>query len=295
MIIITGATGFVGRHIVKRALADGHQVRAIVRELNTETKALARLGVDIFHGNVLYAPSLEGAMDGATCVLHLVGIIHEWKENTFARVHTQATSHVIDATKKAGVHRYIHMSALGARPDAKSLYHQTKWAAEELVRKSGLGWTIFRPSLIYGAGDKSVNVFAKIAQRFPFVPVLGSGKSKVQPIAIEDVATAFVRAIKNDSSIGKNYDLCGPEALTWNALFDYLCDRYKIQKPKLHLPLSIAKIQALLFDKTLQYPPFNSDQLIMATEDNTGDPLPAQRDFILELESFQQGLARNLS
>ena len=165
-IAVTGATGFVGREVLKQARTAGFPVRAIVRERR------AAEGVEQFHGNVIYRPSLEGAFDGVKCVIHLVGIINEYRENTFERVHTEATRNVLDAAKKAGVKRYIHMSALGARANARSRYHQTKWAAEELVRQSGLAWTIFRPSLIYGPGDISINVLSKIVRRAPFVPVL---------------------------------------------------------------------------------------------------------------------------
>ena len=296
MIVITGATGFVGQEVVKQARADGHPVRAIVRDPNSKTAhgLVQKYGVDLFHGNVIYPPSLEGSMQGVKCVIHLVGIIHEWKENTFQRVHTEATINVIDAAKKAGVKRYLHMSALGTRADGRSRYHQTKWAAEEAVRKSGLAWTIFRPSVIYGPGDKSVTVLSKVLRRAPFVPVLGDGKSKIQPVAVEVVAKCFVAAIKNDGTVGKTYDLCGPEAFTWNELYDKLLAFHGLRKPKLHLPLPAARVQAAVFEKLLANPPFNRDQLLMVQEDNVGDPKPAERDFGLQQETFEQGIARYL-
>lgn len=233
-------------------------------------------------------------MAGAKCVIHLVGIINEWRENSFDRVHRQATIHVVDAAKKAGIKRYLHMSALGTRANGRSRYHQTKWAAEEYVRRSGLAWTIFRPSVIYGPKDKSVNVLAKVIRRLPFVPVLGHGNSKIQPVAVEVVARAFVAAIKNDDSIGKTYDLCGPEAFTWNELYDKLLRFCGLSKPKLHLPMPIARVQAAVFEKLLPNPPFNRDQVIMTEEDNVGDPKPAEHDFVLEQQSFEQGIARYL-
>ena len=296
MIVITGATGFVGREVVKQARADGHAVRAVVRDPKSKAaRALVQMyGAELFHGNVIYAPSLGGSMEGAKCVIHLVGIIHEWKENTFQRSHTDATVNVIDAAKRAGVKRYLHMSALGTRADARSRYHQTKWAAEEAVRKSGLAWTIFRPSVIYGPGDKSITVLSKVVRRAPFVPVLGDGNSKIQPVAVEVVAKCFVAAIKNDSTVGKTYDLCGPEAFTWNGLYDKLLAFYRLRKPKLHLPLPVARMQAAVFEKLLANPPFNRDQLLMVQEDNVGDPKPAEREFGLQEETFEQGLARYL-
>jgi uncharacterized protein YbjT (DUF2867 family) len=290
LIAVTGATGFVGRGIVEQVLDEGFPVRAIVRDPKQAVP-----GCDVFRGNVIYAPSLEGAFDGVKCVIHLVGIIHAWRENTFERAHVEATRNVLAAAKKAGVKRYLHMSALGTRADGRSRYHQTKWAAEELVRKSGLAWTIFRPSLIYGPDDISINVLAKIVRRAPFVPVLGKGNGKIQPVSIESVAQSFVAAIRNDESVGKTYDLCGPVAFTWNELYDKLLAFYGLRKPKLHLPLPVARMQAAAFEKLLSNPLFNRDQLIMTEEDNVGDPKPAEREFLLEQETFEQGLARNLS
>ena len=294
MIIITGATGFVGEEVVKQVRATGHPVRAIVRDPRRASWLAQRYGAELFHGNVLYAPSIEGAMRGAKCVIHLVGIIREWKENTFERVHVQATKHVVDEAKKSGVKRFLHMSALGTRENARSRYQQTKWAGEDCVRKSGLAWTIFRPSFIYGPKDKAINTLAKLVQRLPFVPVLGSGNTKIQPISVANVARAFVGAIRNDESISHVYDLCGPEAFTWNELYDKLQRILGTRKPKWHLPLPIARVQAALFEKILPNPPFTCDQLLMVQEDNTGDPKSAERDFLLEQESFDDGVARYL-
>jgi uncharacterized protein YbjT (DUF2867 family) len=294
MIVITGGTGFVGEEIVKQLRAAGFPVRAIVREPGAAQWLADRYGVELFHGNVLNAPSIEGAMKDAKCVIHLVGIIHEHRESTFERAHTQATKHVVDETKRAGVKRYLQMSALGTRANARSRYHQTKWAAEEYVRKSGLAWTIFRPSVIYGPKDKSINTLLKVIRRLPFVPVLGPGTTKIQPISVENVARAFVGAIRNDNSIGKTYDLCGLEAFTWNELYDKLQLLLGSRKPKIHLPLPVARLQAALFERMLSQPPFTRDQLLMLQEDNVDDPQPAIRDFLLEHEKFEEGIARYL-
>jgi NADH dehydrogenase len=295
LIAVTGATGFVGRAIVKQARAEGYPVRAIVRDPREAQWLADQFGCELFHGNVLYGPALEGAFDGVKCVIHLVGIIHESRENTFERTHAQATVNVIEEAKKAGVKRLIHMSALGTRPDARSRYHQTKWAGEEAVRKSGLAWTIFRPSLIYGPGNKSISLLANIVKRAPFVPVLGNGESKIQPVSIATVANGFVAAIRNDESVQKTYDLCGHDVITWNELYDKLLADLKLRKPKLHLPLPMARVQAAAFECLLPNPPFTRDQLIMSQEDNVGNPQPADRDFLLHQESFDEGLARDLA
>jgi len=294
MIVITGATGFVGEEIVKQARAEGHPVRAIVRDLPHGQRLADKYGAELFHGNVLYAPSLEGSMAGVQCVIHLVGIINEWRENTFQRVHVDATVNVLEAAKKAGVKRFLHMSALGTRAGAASRYHQTKWAAEEAVRKSGLAWTIFRPSMIYGPQDISINVLARLTRQLPFVPIFGSGNAKIQPVSVETVAACFVGALKNDETIGKTYDLCGPEAFSWNDLYDKLMALQGVRRAKLHLPLPVARVEAAIFEKLLANPPFNRDKVTMSQEENVGDPQPAQRDFALQQESFEAGVGRYL-
>jgi NADH dehydrogenase len=266
VVVVTGATGFVGREVVRQFQAAGWLVRTLERNWSV--------------------------MPQANCVVHLVGIIVERGQNTFDRVHVELTRQVVDAARQAGINRFLHMSALGTRPGARSRYHQTKWAAEEIVRQSGLAWTIFRPSVIYGPADKSLNVLAKMVRRLPVVPVLGDGRAKIQPVAVEVVARAFVRAAHNDGSVGKTYDLCGPVAFTWNELYDKLGGA---RKPKLHLPLPVARVLAAIFKKLLRQPPFTRDQLLMTAEDNVGNPQPAERDLLLEQEPFAAGLRRYLA
>src|SRR5207237_9040756 len=130
-------------------------------------------------------------------VIHLVGIIREHRSRaiTFERIHHLGTLNVLTAASHVGARRYLHISALGTRVGAASRYHQTKWAAEEAVRASGLAWTIFRPSLIYGPQDQFVNLFAKIIRRSPIVPVLGSPRARFQPVSIDAVASAFVNLL----------------------------------------------------------------------------------------------------
>jgi len=124
--------------------------------------------------------------------------------------------------------------------------------------------------------------------------VLGNGESKIQPVAVDIVAKCFIAALRLDDTVQKTYDLCGPAAFTWNELYDKLLIAVGQLKPKLHLPLCIARPQAWLFEKLLPEPPFTRDQLIMTAEDNIGDPQPAEQDFMFEQESFESGLAESL-
>ncbi len=264
-VAVTGAAGFVGRELMK-------QLR--------EARSVGR------------GERLTEAFAGADAVVHLAGIIHECGANTFQRAHVEMTRAVIEAAKAAGVRRYLHMSALGTWSGARSRYHQTKWAAEELVRQSGLAWTIFRPSIIYGPEDKSVNVLVKTLRRLPFAVVLGDGTGKIQPVSVSNVARAFASALTNDATIGKAYDLCGPAAFTWNELYDKLSAMHGLRRPKLHLPLGVARLLAAVMEQVLTQPPFNRDQLLMVSEDNVGDPLPAEWELGVVRESFEAGVSR---
>src|SRR5262249_16035873 len=150
----------------------GHSVRMLVRNKRAEETG-ERAGAKIHIGNILDAESLRGAWKEIDAVIHLVGIIGEVGESTFENVHVRGTGNVVACAREAGVKRFIHMSALGTRPNAVSRYHRTKWEAEEIVRRSGLEFTIFRPSLIFGPRDMFVNLFAKMIRFSPIVPIIG--------------------------------------------------------------------------------------------------------------------------
>ena len=226
------------------------------------------------------SPSLPSGLEGMDAIIHLVGIISEVGQNTFENVHTLGTENILTAAKTAGVKRIVHMSALGTRSNAVSRYHKSKWAAEEFVEVSGLDYTIFRPSIIYGAHDHFVNLFAKISRFSPVLPAMGSGKSKMQPIPVEDVATCFAKALTEPKSIGHKFELCGKDALTFNRVLDTILAVTDRERMKVHIPMWLARWQAATLEKIFPWllgeaPPLNRDQLIMLGGDNVGNPEPA--------------------
>ena len=257
-------------------------------------------GARIRAGNVLDSESLRDAFSGIEAVIHLVGIISEIGDQTFENVHVRGTRNVVFAAQDANVGHFIHMSALGARPGARSRYHQTKWQAEEQVRQSGLGWTVFRPSIIYGPGDGFMNLLAAIIRYSPIVPILGGGKTKFQPVPVKSVGTAFVKALGEPRAIGETYDLCGPETFTFDELVDEILSIQGKHRMKLHVPAGVARLQAAVlewvFPKVMrQPPPLNRDQLLMLQEDNVGNPQPANALFGLKPVSFREGAGAYLS
>jgi NADH dehydrogenase len=292
-VLVTGGTGFVGREIVRELIASGHRVRSLSRGTHL------RESPEMPPGNVLDAASLPQAFAGVEAVIHLVGIISEFGEQTFENVHVRGTQNVVSAAQQAGARRFVHMSALGTRPNAVARYHQSKWAAEEIVRGSGLDWTIFRPSIIYGPGDGFVNLFAKIIRRSPIVPIMGDGESKFQPVTVESVATAFVKALAEPRAVHQTFDLCGAEVFTLNEIVDVILTVMQRRRLKLHVPLAAARFQAALLE--FVYPrvlrkaaPLNRDQLRMLQEDNTGETRAATDLFGLNHPPFRAGIARYL-
>ncbi len=301
-IFVTGATGFVGRHILQQLHREGHSVRILVRKPESETaRGLSnRFQVELQPGTIYDEAALERGVAGMNAAIHLVGIISEIGENTFDNVHTLGTKNVVAAVKRAGIERFIHMSALGTRAKSRSRYHHTKWLAEEAVRQSDLDYTIFRPSLIFGPGDQFTSLLATIIRSSPVIPIMAKESVHFQPIAIEEVAKAFARSAVEPRAIGETYDLCGPERLTFEEIVEALCEAMGRKRLKLRVPLGLSNKLAAgleyLFARVLKKPaPLNRDQLLMLQENNIGDPEPADRLFDLSPISFRNGAIKLLS
>lgn len=293
MILVTGGTGFVGSHLIRRLRKGDSAVRAVVRN-PAKAQALTDLGVDVAAGDISDKASLEKAAAGCDRVIHLVGIIQEARGATFQGVHVDGTRNVLAAAKKAGVRRFFYQSALGTRPGAKSVYHKTKWEAEELVRSSGIPFTILRPSLIYGAGDQFTIRLAEMIKHSPVLPVIGSGASKVQPIYIDDVVSCILKAVASEAFLNDLYEICGPEQLTYEEVTAAVAESMGVRRPTLHLPLLFMKAAARVFETVLPDPPVTTDQLIMLQEDNVCSLRDIRDAFGVEPIAFRDGLSRFL-
>jgi len=293
VILVTGATGFIGSNLVRRLAAEAKPVRALVR--NAE-KARRILGpeVEIVRGDIADPVSLARAAEGADTVIHLVGIIQEAKGASFEGIHVKGTANILGAAAQAGARRFVFQSALGTRPNAASRYHQTKWEAEERVRASGLSWTILRPSLVYGRGDDFTVRLADVIRLSPAVPVLGSGKSRFQPVYVDDMTACLARAT-DDAHAGQTMEIGGPDILTLDQIVEEIARALGRRRLFVHVPIPFVRPAARLFEIFLPSPPVTVDQLTMLGEDNICAENAAPSLVGTPLVPFRDGIRRVFS
>lgn len=289
-VFLTGATGFVGRHLLKRLVADGHSVRALVR-FPPKTRSSDSDRIEFVYGDVVNGSGLDDGMKGCDAVIHLVGIIVETGKATFERVHHLGTRNVVDAARRNRISHFIQMSALGVRADGVSEYQTSKWKGEEAVRQSGLPYCILRPSLIFGPDSGFVAQMLDVMRKAPFFrPVPGNGKPLFRPVFVEDVAACFSQALTNPAATNQTVELGGGEELSLNAVLEEIAKCAGIRKPAVHIPLPLMFAGAAIAQSLLPRPPVTVGQLRMLREGSTCDIVPMKRIFSLEPKGFRATL-----
>jgi len=267
-IAITGATGFVGTAVLRRLLRRGHAVRALVRDPNRAGQLRDLGAVECVAGGLDDQDAIRTLVAGTDAVIHLVGIIVEKGVQTFQHVHVDGTERLATAARAAGVPRFVHMSALGARPDAGATsYHRTKAAGEDAVRRSGPAHVIFRPAFIVGTGNVPLAMMVRLIRFSPVVPVVGDGRYLLQPVWIEDVAEAFAVAVERGDIAGA-FEIAGPEQLSWDRMLDELEKALSVRRVRLHVPLPVVRVGALAGQLAPDLAPITPDQLQMLLEGN---------------------------
>jgi NADH dehydrogenase len=242
-VCVIGGSGFVGRHIVHLLTARGARVRVPTRRRERAKELILLPTVEVVEANVHDPAALAELLSGMDAVINLVGILHETRGGDFQRVHAELPGKVVDAAKAAGVARLLHMSALHASADGPSRYLRTKGEAEQRVRESGLDWTLFRPSVIFGREDSFLNLFAGLLRALPVV-ALAKPNARFQPVFVEDVARAFVRSLDLPGTIGQSYDLCGPRVYTLRELVEYVGGLIGRPRPIIGLGDGLSYLQA---------------------------------------------------
>lgn len=293
-VYLTGATGFVGSYILRDLLAQGHTVRCLLRDKEAALAVDDASDVERVKGDVTEPKSLVGTMQGCDAVIHLVGIIEEKPSAgvTFERIHVEGTQHIVDEAREAGITRFVHMSANGAREEGVSAYQTTKWQAARYVRNAGFThWTVFRPAIIFGDPGPDNPEFASqlvrdLIRPFPILPVFGDGSYRMQPVSVQEVASAFVQALTQTRSHGKTYCAAGPDVLPFVDVLDVLTRaRGQKPKPKIYQPIWLVRpvVQTL---GQFEFFPISPAQFEMLIEGNTCDNEAFYRDFQLTPVKF---------
>jgi uncharacterized protein YbjT (DUF2867 family) len=216
-IAITGGTGFIGRQLAQRMIADGHQVVLIARSERLEETAFPTSQVQFLANDLSDPKALAEAFAGCDAVAHCAGINREIGKQTYRQVHVEGTKHVVQAAQQAGVKRIALMSFLRARPNCGSGYHESKWLAERIVRDSGLDYTIIRAGVVYGLGDHMLDHLSHALHTFPFFALVGLREKQMQPLAIEDLVNVLRASLVLGRLARQTVAVVGPEQLYLSA------------------------------------------------------------------------------
>ena len=295
MILVTGGTGFIGPRVVHALRERDKEVRALVR--NPSGKAattLAAWGAELVRGDMTDRESLRGAVEGSEVVVHLVAI-RQGSGEQFRRVLEDGTRELVAAAKEAGVKRFVLMSALGTTEETKDLvpYYHAKWEEEQAVSGSGLEHVIFRPSFVFAKDGGILPTFRRLAKVAPVTPITGSGKQRIQPIWIDDVAAYFAQSVDKPEAANGTFELGGPDAVSWNEFWARLKRALGQRRPSVHLPMALMRANALVTERLPGNIPLTRDLLTMLEHgDNVVSNDEAVRTFRLPLVPLDEQLRR---
>ena len=248
-VCVLGGSGFIGRHVCHALAAAGYRIRVATRDRERAKQQLIPLPtVDVAAVDIHDPAQLAAFVRGADAVINLVGVLHDGRgDRSFQAAHVELARKVVAACREHGIGRLLHMSALASARDAPSRYLRTKGEAEAIVRESGLAWTLYRPSVVFGPGDSFLNLFATVL-RFSPVVALACPDARFQPVFVEDVAAAFVKGLADLGSFGRSYDLCGPRVYTLRELVEYVGTVTGRRRPVVGLNDTLSYCQALAME-----------------------------------------------
>ncbi len=327
MILIAGGSGFVGKEVVASLLESGYRVRILSRRGGGARKWGCVAGAEFVEGDIgdKNLPTRQEVFCGVTAIINCVGIIAETQSRTFSSMHVDGVENLVEAAKRHGIARFVHLSAMGAREHAETQYHSTKWLGEEALKRSGLDWTVFRASLIFGENDQFSNRIATMITppmsylHLGMFPVFGKGDVRFQPVCVKDVASCMVSSLADDASVGQTFDLCG-ESKTFVEIFHEICRAKGLTpthlredgillpliippailfcgKPILfHLPVSAAHLMAIVVESVSSLlniePLLTRTQVTMLQEEHVGDGAKTFRHFNIVPVPLEEGLAK---
>jgi uncharacterized protein YbjT (DUF2867 family) len=270
LVTVFGGSGFVGRHLVRRLAKAGHRVRVAVRrpDLAGHLQPLGGVGqIAFMQANLRYRDSVMRAVEGADAVVNLVGILFESGRQNFNAVQAEGARAVGLACAQGGIDRVVQMSAIGADLDSPADYAMTKGLGEANMLREVPSAVVVRPSIVFGPEDNFFNQFADLARKLPFLPLIGGGHTKFQPVFAGDVAEAILACLDGRAKPGAIYELGGPAVMSFRQILEYILETTYRSRPLVPLPFALAKVQAS-FLQLLPKPLLTVDQVTMLERDN---------------------------
>lgn len=297
MILITGATGYIGQHLVTRLIAQGVQPRCLVRDMQKASSMFPADKVELVQGATTVPATLAAAVEGIDTIVHAAFITADKKEapeNRYADTNVHGTANIIAAAKRAGVKRIIEISGLGTKPDKPGSYMQGRYLAEQTLITSGLDWTIIRPSVLFGKDAPFVKGLVDLLRTSPVAPLIGGGKTLFQPILVDDVVSVIIKVLDEPERTSKKiYTIGGPERYTFSQIFDELLQATHQHKPKVYAPTPFVGMSAAVMEAVLPKPPLTKAAMALFSFDNITDLDSVERDFGVRPQSFHAYLEAN--
>jgi uncharacterized protein YbjT (DUF2867 family) len=271
LVTVFGGSGFVGRHVVRVLAKRGYRIRVAVRRPDLAGFLVpgGNMGqISIVQANLRYRNSIDRAVEGAQHVVNCVGILSETGRNTFDAVQDFGARAVAEAARAVGA-TLTHLSAIGANTTSRSAYGRTKGRAEAAILSIKPDAVILRPSIVFGPEDNFFNKFADMSRFAPALPLIGGGKTRFQPVYVEDVAEAVARAVDGKLNPGKIYELGGPEVLSFKECLETVLSVVDRKRPLVSLPFGVASLIGSVASLIpLIAPPITSDQVLLLKHDN---------------------------
>lgn len=292
IVLVAGGTGFIGSHIVRKLLEKGHRVIVMTR---TPNPGACPAGAELRRGDILDPQSLREAIAGVDVVVSAVQFPNHPVENprrghTYMAVDGEGTERLVEAACQAGVRRFVYLSGAGTRPGQTSPWFLAKLRAEKAVRDSGLPFTIFRPSWVYGPEDRSLNKFVTFARLLPVVPVIGNGQTRVQPVHVDDLAEAVAGSVELPGAVDQVYEIGGPQSLTMDEIIHTMLQVMGKRRPLLHQPVWLMKLLAAPLT-LLPAPPLSPAAVDFVVMEEPVDNAAALRDLNLHPRPLLEGLS----
>jgi uncharacterized protein YbjT (DUF2867 family) len=293
VILVAGGTGFIGPKVVHALRAEDHPVRILARKPEKHDQ-LRAWGCEVVQGDMTDAASLRRAVEGCETVIDLVALI-SGKPEDFRRVMIQGTRDLLSAAKKARAKRFILMSALGVSERTKDLtpYFHAKWDEEQAVQASGLDYTIFRPSFVFGGDGGSLPIYIRQVRWSPVVTVIGDGTRRLQPIWVEDVAAFFAKSLSTPGAVNRTFEVGGPDVVTWDELYERIRRVLGKRRATVHMPYGLVRAGAAVVEKLpLDFPLSRDAVTMLEFEDNVTDIAPAVETFGIRPITLDEQLRR---